>query len=104
MEGAVASIMVEAMAKEVKTHLCCSRHTVFSSKKLVDMIVRVSKQHIKCVSSSQVDLEHMVTGTVLTPDTVSIHFTHYNPSLDICSLSGLQLRFHLPNVSASVSA
>lgn len=35
-----------------KTHLRCSRHTVFSSKKLVDMInmiVRVSKQHIKCV-------------------------------------------------------
>lgn len=29
----------------------------------------------------QVDLERMVTGTVLTPDTVSIHFIHYSPSL-----------------------
>lgn len=92
MEGAGASITAEAMAKEVKTHLYCSRCIVFVGKKLLVMIDRVSKQHIKCLFPSQVDLEHMVTGTVLTPVTVSIHFTHYNPSLDSCSLSGLHVK------------
>lgn len=38
MEGAGASITVEAMAKEVKTHLYCSRRIVFVGKKLLDMI------------------------------------------------------------------
>lgn len=84
MEGAGASIMVEATAKEVNAHYDCSRHAVYTGKKLVDlinMIDRVSNQLTQCVSSPQVDLEHMVMGTVLTPDTVSIHFTHYSPSL-----------------------
>lgn len=56
------------------------------------MMDSVSKQHINCMSCFQVDLEHMVTGTVLTLVTVSIHFTHNNPSLDICSLSVLHVK------------
>lgn len=48
---------------------------------MLNMIDRVSNQHIKFVSSHQVALEHTVTGTALTPDTVSIHFSHYNPGL-----------------------
>lgn len=114
--GAGASIMVEAMAKEVKkkpktkhTHLHLSRHTTFSSQKVIDtidtiyMIVRVSKNHLKCVSFSQVDLERMVTGTALTPDTVSTHFSHYSPSLAVYSFSGLRLKGLLPNVLARMS-
>lgn len=51
---------------------------------LVDIIDIVPNQHIKLVSSTQVALELMVTGTALTPDTVSIHFTLYNPALIGC--------------------
>lgn len=68
------------------------------------MIVRVSRPRFQRVSFSQVDLEHMVTGTVLTPDTVSTHFSHYSPSVAVCSSSGLKLKCLLPNVSASMSA
>lgn len=52
----------------------------------------VPKQHINCMSCFQVDLVHMVTGTVLTLVTVSIHSTHNNPILDICSLSVVHIQ------------
>ncbi len=81
VEGAGASIMEEATAKGVRMHFNCSRYIVCTGKKLVDMINRVSNQHIKFVSSHQGASEHMVTGTALTPDTVSIHFSHSNPGL-----------------------
>lgn len=85
VEGAGALTMVEATAKEV-------RHTLATKVSLhfVERKSRCVKQHIQCMSSFQVDSEHMVTGTVLMLDTVSIDFTNYNPILYICSLLGLQ--------------
>lgn len=86
VEGAGASTMEGATAKEVKTCFSSSRHFVFGGKVLLGMIIiigMVSSQHFKCVSSFQVDLERMVTGTVLTPDTVSIHFTYHSSSVTV---------------------
>ena len=63
---------------------------------VVDMIDMVSTQHIKLVLFPQVALEHMVTGTALTPDTVSILITFYNLALIRCVLlfwSAVRLSF-----------
>lgn len=86
VEGAGASTMEGATAKEVKTCFSSSRHFVFGGKVLLGMIIiigMVSSQHFKSVSSFQVDLERMVTATVLTPDTVSIHFTYHSSSVTV---------------------
>ena len=100
MEGAGASIMEGATAKEVKTCFSSSRHFVFGGKVLLGMVIiirMVSNQHFKCVSSFQVALEHMVTGTVLTLDTVSIHFTYHSSGVTVFfySLSGMKSSFSL---------